>query len=306
MYRILIWGHGLYYNQYINAIKYQEFMGNIKVVGVTGRERIYTCLDGYPFIPVSDLAPEHIDYIVIASEEYYVAIRETAIELGFQNEHIIKGKVFCLPLFQFDKYIDLLHSKVSIIANNCWGGTAYHALGLQFLSPFINMFEYDEDYLRLLKNLDSYLELKPEFVRNGYNPILERDYPICKLDDIELHFNHYINMEEVEKKWYERLTRLNWDNLFVMMATQDPKSLEIFDRLPYKKKICFVPSESSLRSAFYLQTAACQDMKNVPFWEVVNKTASGYFHDYDLIELLSTGTINHNRYYINERNEGDV
>lgn len=297
MYRILIWGHGLKYSQYINAIKYQESLGNIEIIGVTGKDNLYTCLDGLRFIATEDLKPKGIDYVVVTSEEYYKDICRTAVEQGFDAERIIQAKVFCLPYFDFEEYVNLLHSKISIIANNCWGGTVYHTLGLQFLSPFINMFEEDDDYIRIVNNLEYYLELKLQFERMEYNSVLGINYPVCKLDDVELHFNHYVSMEEVEQKWYERIQRINWDNLFIMMFTEDRRALERFDYLPYNKKICFVSFESILQSAFYLQVKNRKEMQDIPFWEIVNKTASGYFHDYDLIKLLNQGVVNHGRYY---------
>lgn len=122
---------------------------------------------------------------------------------------------------------------------------------------------------------------------------------MCRLDDIELHFNHYVSMGDAERKWNERLKHLNWENLFVMMFTEDKQSLENFDSLPYDKKICFVPFESSLKSAFNLQVALHKEMSCTPFWKIVNITASGQLHDYNLIELLRTGIVNHDRYYLN-------
>lgn len=297
MYRILIWGLGLRYSQYINAIKYQECLGNIKIIGVTGKDKLYTCLDGYRFIPIDKIKFENIDYIVVTSEEYYMDICEEAVKIEFQQDRIIQGKVFCLPYFDFNKYVDLLHSKISIIANNCWGGTAYHALGMKFCSPFINMFLDDTYYLRLLCKLRHYLNMDLQFERMGYNEILKRNYPVCRLDDIELHFNHYVSMEEAERKWVERLKRINWGNLFVMMFTEDKQTVEIFEHLPYEKKVCFVPFECPLKSAFNLQVASHKEMYHTPFWEIVNITASGQLHDYDLIELLRTGIVNHDRYY---------
>lgn len=299
MHRILIWGCGLWYSRYINAVKYQEMMGNIKVIGVTGKDTLYPCLDGYMFIPLDEVQWENIDYVVVMTEEHYGDICEMAAGLGFEADRMIQGRVFCLPYFSFDEYVNLLRTKVSIIANNCWGGTAYHALGMPFFSPFINMFLQDADYLKLLGSLQYYLKRPLQFKKMDYNSVLERDYPVCQLDDVELHFNHYVSMEEVERKWNDRLGRLNWNNLFIMMFTEDYQAAEHFDSLPYDKKICFVPFGSPLQSAFCLQVAAHKEMQGVPFWEIVNKTASGYFHDYDLMKLLDTGKINHDRYCIN-------
>lgn len=301
MYKILIWGCGLQYGWYINAIKYHELKKSIEVIGITGKDEIYHCLDGYPFIPLKELDSHDFDYIVAASETHYGNICKEAELLGFDKEKVIQGKVFCLPSFQFEEYVQLMQSKVSIIANNCWGGTAYHALGMKFRSPFINMFLNDEDYLRMLDDLQYYLGLELKFVQEGYNPVLGRNYPVCRLDDVELHFNHYASMQEVEGKWYERIGRLNWDNLFIMMFTERQKILEAFDVFSYQKKICFVPFKSSYRSAFYFQLLDYKAMQGYPFWEIVNKTVSGYFHEYNLIELLNTGMINHDRCFLRKK-----
>lgn len=298
MYRILIWGCGLQYGRYINAIKYQEILGNIEVAGVTGKDRLYKYLDGYRFIPLEELDNENIDYVVAASEEHYKEICTMAVKMGFDSNRIMQGKVFCLPYFNFARYVDLMQSNISIIANNCWGGVAYHALGMQFYSPFINMFLNDADYIRMLSNLSYYLNQQLQFERMGYTPVLKRNYPVCRLDDVELHFNHYTSMEDVSEKWIKRLKYLNWNNLFIMMFTEDYCSLKDFDRLPFGKKVCFVPFESPLESAFNLQVAAYSEMQKVPFWEIVNKTASGYYHDYDLIQLLISGKVNYDRYNI--------
>lgn len=269
-----------------------------EIIGITDRKSLYTCLDGYPFIPVEDLNVHDIDYIIVSSEKYFAAIRSEAMSLGFFEERIILARVFCLPGFRFEKYIELLQSNISIIANNCWGGHAYHTLGMKFNTPFINMFETDKDYLKLLSSLPYYLALKLKFERIGYNPGLEIEYPICKLGDIELHFNHVTSMNDVEKKWYERVKRINWDNLFIMMITNKSELAEMFDKLEYPKKICFLPFNGEWKSALGMQVAEHDEMRKVPFFKVVNGTVSGEYHDYDLIELLLSGKVNHDRYYI--------
>jgi uncharacterized protein (DUF1919 family) len=181
------------------------------------------------------------------------------------------------------------------------GGIAYNALGMRFNTPFINMFERDEDYLRLLANLKYYLNQNLQFVRYSYNPGLHIDYPICRVDDVELEFNHYNSMEMVEEKWYKRVKRVNFDNLFIMMFTNNKKSLDNFDKLDYQKKICFVPFESPLKSACSMKLAEREEMSEVPFYEIVNGSVNGRYHDYDLIELLLNGRINHDRCCYNKK-----
>lgn len=107
-------------------------------------------------------------------------------------------------------------------------------------------------------------------------------------------------MEEVEAKWYDRVGRINWDNLFIMMFTNKWESIEAFDTLDYNKKICFVPFENVNlpRSAFSLQIANHNEMRNVPLYKMVNGIPKGEYHDYDLAELLLAGRVNHDRYCI--------
>ena len=295
MYRILIWGCGLFYGRYINAIKYQEISGSIKIIGVTDQNSLYTKLDGYSFINISEIDINMIDYVVVTSDRDFVEISMEAKRIGFVEESIISASVFSIPGFCFKNYVELFHSKVSIIANNCWGGCAYHELRMKFGSPFINMFERDLDYIKLLKNLKYYLSLQLKFKKYAYNDELKINYPVCMLDDVELYFNHYSSLEDVERKWYERVNRINWDNLFIMMFTEDEKVLEIFDSLDYSKKVCFVPFKSDYQSAFFMQIVKNKEMYNIPFYDVVNKTVKGFFYDYDLIKLLSIGVVNHDR-----------
>lgn len=44
--KCLIWGTGLVYSQYINAIRYHELLGEIEVIGVTSNLGAYTDILG--------------------------------------------------------------------------------------------------------------------------------------------------------------------------------------------------------------------------------------------------------------------
>ena len=47
--------------------------------------------------------------------------------------------------------------RLSIVANNCWGGLASHRLGMESHSPFKGLYIPERDYLRLLSRFDQYL-----------------------------------------------------------------------------------------------------------------------------------------------------
>ena len=66
------------------------------------------------------------------------------------------------------------------------------------------------------------------------------DYPIGKLDDIEIFFVHYYSQKEVLEKWNRRRDRINWENLVIKVSEQNGFSkehLDTFNRLNFKKKI---------------------------------------------------------------------
>lgn len=282
--RILLWGAGLGFLNNYACIKLQEFMGTIEIVGITDKNEYYEQPGGYQYVPPKDICKNKIEYIVVTTNKFYQEIRKEAVALGFLESHILPIKVFQYPFFDFKKYVELIESKVTIIANNCWGGITYHLLGMEFNSPFINMYVKDDDYMRMLKNIKHYLSLSPVFLEWAYNSDLDRNYPVCSLGDIKLFFNHYVDMEEVNRKWHSRCERINWDNLFVMMYTDREEIAEMFDMLPFEKKICFTSFESNLQSTFPIPKAVLTEDK--PLFTYVNQMASGHLNLYNPIKLL--------------------
>lgn len=108
----------------------------------------------------------------------------------------------------------LNNKNFTILAPTCIAGVIYHELGEQFLSPTINLWMYDKDFLKFVHNLDEYLSYELRFV-SGIDPT-----PTAYCGDILIHFNHYKTEEEANSKWEERKARINRDNLFIIMADQ--------------------------------------------------------------------------------------
>lgn len=294
-YNILIWGHGRKYNDSINMIKYQEQIGTIKVLGIIDKKEIYTRLDGYPILRLSNINKVKFDYVLVTSDDFFDEICETAVSLGIERNKIVPVRVFLLPRFDFRKYVDLMKSQVSIIANLCWGGVTYHTLGMEFLSPFINLYLKEEDYLKLLSNIKYYINCKLKFIRWEYNKSYKRDFPVCALDDVELYFNHYFSFDEAEKSWHNRCLKINWKNLFVMMYTENKDVLERFDRLKFDKKICFVPFKSNLKSSYSIIFSSSKEVEKKEWWEIVNGLATSLYYSYDILDLLLEGKPNYTR-----------
>ena len=94
------------------------------------------------------------------------------------------------------RYRDALNDKIrdtlkdvkpfTIFSNNCLGGVFYHDAGLPFTSPLINTAMDAEDFLKFLNDPEHYLDCEMEFFTWP-----GRDFPIARLDDVEINFVHY-------------------------------------------------------------------------------------------------------------------
>ena len=130
----------------------------------------------------------------------------------------------------------------TIFSNNCLGGIIYHDAGLQFTSPLINTAMDGEDFLQFLSNPKHYLSCEMEFFSWP-----GRNFPIARIDDVEVNFVHYVSSEESKQKWKIRAERIAWDNIFIIATDNDgmchEECLKKFDELPYKNKIMFVSKD---------------------------------------------------------------
>ena len=145
----------------------------------------------------------------------------------------------------------LKNKTFSRFASNCNGGCICHDLGLQFRSPFVNLYLNAEDYIKFLENPKEYLDTPLEFLRDS-----GKTYPVGILKDITLHFVHYDSPKEAYDAWQRRKERIDWENLFVLMTDKDGCTEELlkqFDALHYRNKAVFthVPMPH-IRSAVYI------------------------------------------------------
>ena len=288
--KCLIWGTGIIYSQNINNIKYYELLGSIQVVGVTSNTTAFGEILGYPYICKRNIKELIFDIVVImGSGTTFSEIEKEARGLGIDKWKIVSYKVFQLTNLDLKKYMEIRKNPPTIFANNCWGGLTYNKLGLEFTSPLINMFESDEDYLKLLKNPAKYMNSLLKLQEERFEPVLQRYYPVCACDDILLYFNHYTSFEEANECWERRKKRINWDNLFIMMITECMDIAIQFSELPYRKKICFIPFDIKKTSLIYVDIY--NNKEKHPFSEIVNGMASGAYSYYDIVQLLYNGDI---------------
>lgn len=159
----------------------------------------------------------------------------------------------------------LKNKDFTIISDNCWGGFVCQHFDLPYNSPFIGLFLFSPDYIKLLSDLRGYLSMNLKFItpnESKYSSELDpnsplANYPIGLLGDIEIHFLHYPSESEAKEKWQRRVNRVNYDNLIVKFCDRDlatEKLINDFFSLPYKNKVFL--------SARKYEDKSCVKLKN--------------------------------------------
>ena len=238
-------------------------------------------------IEKSDLTSIEYDIIIVSGQDTSLPpVLAEALMLGIDTDKIVLDRTVCIPGFSLEKYQKLRRSRLSILSQNCWGGLIYHSFGLQFLSPTINLYAPDRDFLKMLNDPRLHLDSELRFYGTNFDDDSKRDYPIMTLGSSKLHMIHYDDEISARRKWEDRRLRINWYNLLVMMYTEKSEVLAEFDRLPFGKKVCFVPFESDLDSAFYIPPEL---VRRRNFYEAVNDLASNKIFCFDLWDMLFYG-----------------
>lgn len=126
----------------------------------------------------------------------------------------------------------------TIIASDCFGGIAYHNLGLPFRSPTINLCFAHEEFPVFVRNLRGYLAAELVRVDDPSVP-----YPVGELEyggrRVRIRFMHYKSFDEARDKWNERKGRVDFSNIYIIQTipTATEEMIRTFDALPYRNKM---------------------------------------------------------------------
>lgn len=176
--------------------------------------------------------------------------------------------IACRKLIDFCNRARLKNRDFSLFSSNCNGACMCHDLGLAFRSPFVNLWMTAPDFVKLMGAPQDYLAESLDFLEETEYP-----YPVARLKDVRLYFEHYKTRDEAQQAWNRRKNRIQWDKLFVLMTDRDGCTEEVlraFDALPYRNKVVFthVP-RPDIASAVYIpgfekdeQVGVCSEFKN--------------------------------------------
>lgn len=134
--------------------------------------------------------------------------------------------------------IRLKNDNFTLITNNCIGGIICHDLHLRFMSPTINLYFINDEFILFCTYLKEYISLDLcEYKQH------DKLFPVGLLPgskgDVHIYFMHYNSFAEAKTKWNERKNRINYDNLFIIMEAQksSEESLLQFNAIPYENKV---------------------------------------------------------------------
>ncbi len=175
----------------------------------------------------------------------------------------------------------------SILCDNCNAGIILHDLGLRFNTPVINLYFEPGDYLKFLSDPKKYIGTEPAQIES------DKPFPVGRIEDITVYFMHYASFDEAKNKWIERSSRVDFDNLFVMMTDKNGCTYEqiaAFDALPFEHKVIFTHKPYlEFRSACYMK-----GFENDGEVGVLSDWKPGflkrrYIDDFDYVSFLNKG-----------------
>lgn len=256
MYNVYLYGAGKEYDDFMAY--FPLYSAQIHIVAiVTSRKQFFSSIDGYKIIQPKDLQPDDVDFVIIAVEKWY-EIFKRLVEIGIESAKILRSCVFKLPFFDFEKYIKLRKSNISILSNSCIGGKIYNKLALETLSPTKNMYCLGEDFVKFCNNIEYYVRQEMIPIQNdeitGGTIGLEDFFQKGKIDDVTWTFNHNIYAKDAIKQWNEHVKKINLDNIAIIMIILNDSDLALFNTIKFEKKIGVYYKKSNMKKIMYCPT----------------------------------------------------
>ena len=178
------------------------------------------------------------------------------------------------------------HEERTIVCNNCLGGMLYHDFGIRFCSPFINLMIPTPHFVEILSCIDRI----HEFDMTNITPN-NSCYPIGLLNSKwELHFMHYKTYDEAYAKWEERVQRMDFTKLYVILVethSASYKDLVDFDKLPFKNKIILTHKVyPDIKNSVLIKQYDGINLNGELFWPA-NRFGASKYDQFDWLNFLN-------------------
>ena len=139
---------------------------------------------------------------------------------------------------------------MTIISNNCSGAALYHDIGMRFDSPTILLQILPSEFPKFCKNLKEYMsyevkeytDFSDEHAKEFYDLLGKKpDFPVGKLGDIAILFQHYPTFSWAKMKWNDRKERIDYNHIaYIFVLEKEFKEpAEEFGQLNLKNSLIF-------------------------------------------------------------------
>lgn len=182
----------------------------------------------------------------------------------------------------------------TIISSDCTGGILYHWLGLNFNSPFINLYMNNYDFLTALENFDEFIE--SEIIEDK---LTDKPFPVgIGKYGVKIFFMHYPDFETALYKWNERKRRIDKSNIGIIFSNlgegvkEESEFISVvkrFHSLPFRNKIVFVGEDYELDGCYKLKDFDHKKCINICYY---NKYGKRYIDQFDYVQFINSLTIN--------------
>jgi uncharacterized protein (DUF1919 family) len=218
------------------------------------------------------------------SKRYSLSLTKNALT------NIIKKAKKIFDVFKYRKLKGL--EPFTLISNNCIAGFLYQDFNIKYYSPTIGLQFSQEDFVKLCSNFWYHINCKIEESENKKQEIFtslgggEIDFPVGKIDDIIIYFQHYKTFENAKEKWDERKLRINKDKLFFIFIVYNNTPIETikkFESLPFKNKLIITNDINYISSISF----ALHNGKN-PWYDKINRKTSSkkYYEKYNFYNWI--------------------
>lgn len=177
----------------------------------------------------------------------------------------------------------LINKDFSLISNDCWGAYVYTYLDIRYSSPFIWLYLSSSDFMKLAKDFKKYMECELKFIDS------DMSFPVGMLGDIKLNFNHYKTEDEARSCFEKRKERINYNNLYFRMFSENEEEITSFKEIPHKNKVMFFNKEKYFKASLDKNIILMQSTPEyLSFGQYAQLQSYKYF---DIIEWLNSGNV---------------
>lgn len=178
---------------------------------------------------------------------------------------------------------------VTILSSNCLGGCIAHDLNLRFNSPTVNLWMTPKDFIRFCSDLRTYTQSELQFIElEGFRG---GGYPVAKLNDVTIYFQHYHTEEEARTKWRERCKRINFDNIRCIMSERDgctEEELLSFSNLPFPTAAIVHAKQNNIPDCHVVRGFENEkEIGNIMVYRPDQYLGRKYYDDFDYVTFLN-------------------